>query len=88
VANEYIWQPTHPYLGAMANTRFELQGEYVELNQLLKLVGACESGGQGKQLVAEGLVRVDGEVELRKTCKIRVGQLVEFEDLTIEVVGL
>lgn len=71
----------------MANTRFELQGEYVELNQLLKLVGACDSGGQGKQLVAEGLVRVNGEVELRKTCKIRAGQLVEFEDLTIEVVG-
>lgn len=70
----------------MTNTRFELEGEYVELNQLLKLVGACDSGGQGKQLVAEGLVRVDGEVELRKTCKIRPGQIVQFQDLSIEVV--
>lgn len=70
----------------MTNTRFELEGEYVELNQLLKLMGACDTGGQGKQLVAEGLVRVDGEVELRKTCKIRAGQIVQFEDLRIEVV--
>ncbi len=68
-------------------SQFELDGEYVELNQLLKLMGACESGGQGKQLVAEGLVQVDGAVELRKTCKIRVGQTVVFEDLVIEVVA-
>ena len=68
-------------------SQFELEGEYVELNQLLKLMGACESGGQGKQLVAEGLVQVDGAVELRKTCKIRVGQTVVFEDLVIEVVA-
>lgn len=71
----------------MRNTQFELDSEYVELNQLLKLVGACDTGGQGKHLVAEGLVRVDGQVELRKTCKIRAGQVVQFEDLVINVVG-
>jgi ribosome-associated protein len=47
----------------------------------------CESGGQGKQLVAEGLVLVDGQVELRKTRKIRPGQVVRFQDLEIEVVA-
>ena len=52
---------------------FELEGEYVELNQLLKLAGLCDSGGAGKALVAAGDVRVDGVVELRKTCKIRAG---------------
>ncbi|MDE2381992.1 MAG: RNA-binding S4 domain-containing protein, partial [Xanthomonadaceae bacterium] len=41
--------------------------EFIELNQLLKLVGLCDSGGAGKQLVASGAVRVDGVVELRKT---------------------
>jgi len=71
----------------MERITFDLRGEYVELNQLLKLVGVCDSGGQGKQLVAEGLVQVDGQVELRKTCKIRPGQLVRFADLEIEVVG-
>jgi len=67
--------------------RFELEGEYVELNQLLKLVGLCDSGGAGKALVADGRVRVDGAVELRKTCKIRAGQQVEAEGMRIDVVA-
>lgn len=64
---------------------FALQGEYVELNQLLKLAGLCDSGGAGKALVADGQVRVDGQVELRKTCKIRAGQLVACQGATIRV---
>ena len=69
----------------MPTTRFELSGDHVELNQLLKLVGLCESGGMGKQLVASGAVRVDGAVELRKTCKIRAGQTVAVGDVRIDV---
>lgn len=69
----------------MAQIPFVLLGEYVELNQLLKLVGACNSGGEGKMLVAQGLVRVDGQVELRKTCKIRVGQVVTMDGLNVRV---
>jgi ribosome-associated protein len=65
---------------------FELEGEYVELNQLLKLAGIAASGGEGKHLVAEGLVTVDGVVELRKTCKIRAGQVVSIDDEVIRVV--
>ncbi|MBK7382447.1 MAG: RNA-binding S4 domain-containing protein [Flavobacteriales bacterium] len=65
----------------------ELRGEFIELNQLLKLAGLCDSGGQGKQLVAEGRVKVDGQVELRKTCKIREGQEVLFEGRTVRVVA-
>ena len=65
--------------------RFELEGEFVELNQLLKLVGLCDSGGAGKALVAAGEVRVDGAVELRKTCKIRAGQRVQCLGTTIKV---
>ena len=59
--------------------------EFVELNQLLKLVGLCDSGGAGKQLVASGAVRVDGAVELRKTAKIRAGQRVQVGDVEILV---
>ena len=58
----------------MATITIELRGEYIELNQLLKLAGVCDSGGQGKQLVAEVRVKVDGQVEMRKTNKIRAGQ--------------
>jgi ribosome-associated protein len=66
---------------------FELDRDYVELNQLLKLTGLCDSGGQGKQIVASGAVYVDGQQELRKTCKIHAGQLVQVEDVQIHVVG-
>lgn len=70
----------------MAAVRFQLEGDYVELNQLLKLVGLCGSGGIGKQIVASGAVTVDGRQELRKTAKIRAGQQVSVEDVTIRVV--
>ena len=65
---------------------FELDRDHVELNQLLKLVGVCDSGGAGKALVASGAVSVDGAVELRKTCKIRAGSLVTVDDIEIHVV--
>ena len=64
---------------------FLLRGEFVELNQLLKLVGVCDSGGAGKVLVGEGAVSVDGQVETRKTAKIRAGQMVTVGDVQIRV---
>ena len=69
------------------HAEFELNGDYVELNQLLKLVGVCDSGGAGKALVAEGVVSVDGQVELRKTCKVRAGSVVTLGDVRITVVA-
>jgi ribosome-associated protein len=64
---------------------FELKGEHIALCDLLKLVGIADSGGQGKAMVAEGMVTVDGEIELRKTAKIRSGQTVECMGQTIHV---
>ena len=69
----------------MQDIEFELDRDYVELNQLLKLVGLCDSGGAGKAIVATGAVLVDGAQELRKTCKIHAGQVVQLEDFTIHV---
>ena len=69
----------------MPTVDFTLESDYIELNQLLKLAGACDSGGAGKVLVAEGLVSVDGRPESRKTAKIRAGQVVTCEDLRILV---
>ena len=71
----------------MQHHTFELDRDHVELNQLLKLVGLCDSGGAGKAIVASGAVAVDGVVELRKTCKIRVGQAVTIGEHRIEVVA-
>lgn len=70
---------------AMQQLRFDLDRDHVELNQLLKLSGVCDSGGAGKALVASGVVTVDGVVELRKTCKIRAGQVVRIGDIRIDV---
>ena len=72
----------------MQQVTFELDRDFIELNQLLKLTGLCDSGGAGKQLVASGAVRVDGAVELRKTCKIHAGQQVTIDDVVIDVVAL
>jgi ribosome-associated protein len=69
----------------MQKVDFELTGEYIELNQLLKVVGLCDSGGAGKQIVASGDVKVDGKQELRKTAKIRAGQRVRLGDVQIDV---
>jgi ribosome-associated protein len=69
----------------MQKTQFELAGEFVELNQLLKLVGLVDSGGAGKNMVASGVVKVDGKQELRKTAKIRTGQVVRVGDVQIQV---
>jgi ribosome-associated protein len=71
----------------MQKLTFELNGEFVKVNQLLKLVGVVDSGGAGKNLVASGAVKVDGQPELRKTAKIRAGQTVSLGDVRITVVA-
>ena len=66
---------------------FELgEREFVELKNLLKIMGVYESGGEAMAAVAEGLVRLDGKVELRKRCKVRSGQIVESAGHKIKVV--
>ena len=65
---------------------FKLKSEYIALCDLLKAEGIADSGGQGKAMVADGIVTVDGEIELRKTAKIRTGQIVECMGSKIKVV--
>jgi ribosome-associated protein len=67
------------------STEFVLSREHIELCQLLKAVGIAESGGAGKHLVAAGEVSVDGHPESRKTAKIRAGQSVTCQGVTILV---
>jgi ribosome-associated protein len=64
---------------------FELTKPHIALCDLLKLAGVVDSGGQGKAMVAAGMVKVDGKVELRKTAKIVQGQRVETADIVIDV---
>ncbi|PCH91207.1 MAG: RNA-binding protein [Kangiella sp.] len=69
-------------------TKFNLKGrEFITLDNLLKIEGLCESGGRAKQVIADGQVKVNGAVELRKRCKIKPTQQIEFAGQFIEVVN-
>lgn len=64
-----------------------LRGDYIELDKLLKAMGLVESGGRARALITAGEVSVDGQVELRKTAKIRAGQTVAFEGTQVRVLA-
>jgi ribosome-associated protein len=59
--------------------------EFIELIKLLKLKNIAQSGGHAKMMVEEGLVKVNGELESRKRKKLRNGDVVEMEELTIKI---
>lgn len=69
----------------MQTIDFQLDRDYVELKQLLKLTDLVSSGGEAKTLIGDGHVQVDGLQELRKACKIRAGQQVTLGDVQIRV---
>ncbi len=71
----------------MQQVEFQLRGEFIALNDLLKLTGVSDSGGAAKALIADGVVSVDGQVELRKTAKIRAGQVVALTGVRIRVIA-
>lgn len=71
----------------METRQFQLKDEHVRLCDLLKLAGIAGSGGQGKHMVADGEVTVDGRLESRKTAKIRAGQTVQCHGIQIVVLG-
>jgi ribosome-associated protein len=71
----------------MDTLEFKLSGEHVALCDLLKLTGIADSGGQGKLMIANGEVTVDGRPESRKTAKIRANQTVRCLGQTILVVA-
>jgi len=63
----------------------EVHSVPVELYKVLKLGGLASSGGEAKQVVAEGQVLVNGTVETQKRKKITAGDLVEFGGETIRL---
>lgn len=67
---------------------FELRegDDFIPLIALLKAVGIVESGSMAQEAVTEGLVKRNGEVELRKRAKIKSGDSIEFEDCLIKIV--
>jgi ribosome-associated protein len=60
----------------MTGTPFVLRGEFITLDALLKATGLAGSGGEAKQLIVAGAVRVNGEAETRRGRKLRAGDTV------------
>ena len=69
----------------MKKQEISIHTEYIKLDQLLKFAGLAGTGGQGKELVQGGEVKVNGEVCLMRGKKIRTGDVVTFHDVTLTV---
>ena len=71
----------------MENDIFTLRAgeEFIELIKLLKVKEISQSGGHAKLLVEEEAIKVNGEVELRKRRKLRKGDVIQYEKITITV---
>jgi len=65
----------------------ELEADFVELYKILKFEGLADSGGRAKQVIADGQVSVNGEVETKKRKKIAAGDKIEFSGQSIQVVS-
>ena len=66
---------------------FTLRGEYITLDALLKATGQVGSGGEAKQHITAGQVRVNDEVEVRRGRKLRAGDQVHFGATVVVVCG-
>ena len=69
----------------MQELDFKLDTEYIELNKLLKILSLVESGGKANNMITEGFVRYNGEVDTRKRLKLRKGDKIEFSEMFIRI---
>ena len=66
---------------------FVLRGDHITLDALLKASGLVASGGAAKLLIADGGVRVNGEVETRRGRKLRAGDAVRQDDCVVSILA-
>lgn len=65
---------------------FELTDhEYIQLNQLLKLLGLVDTGGEANQRIVDGEVKVNNKIEYQKRKKLRKGDIVNFNRQLIKI---
>lgn len=64
----------------------KLRDDYIKLGQALKAAGLCESGVDAKFAIQDGLVQVNGKVELQRGKKLYDGDEVSFEGETIKII--
>jgi len=64
-----------------------IQTETIRLSQLLKLANAVQDGAEAKFRIANSEVRVNGQIENRRGCKLKIGDLVEFNEETYKIIA-
>lgn len=64
---------------------FELKDEYIELNKLLKFTGVCDTGGDAKMSIDQGLIKYNNQVETQRRKKVRKGDTIQFQQYQIEI---
>ena len=72
---------------SMNSTDFELRGDHITLDALLKATGLAGSGGAAKMLIADGQVQVNGEVDTRRGRKLRAGDQVLLGGVSVRIAG-
>ena len=69
----------------MNEIQFQISGAYIQLNQLLKALGWAESGSEANAMIDDGVVKVNGKVELRRRNKIVVGFKVQYGEEIVNI---
>lgn len=62
-----------------------LREDYIKLGQALKAAGLVETGAEAKAVVQDGLVRVNGQVEVQRGKKLVAGDMVEYRGKTVKI---
>ena len=62
-----------------------LRDEFIKLGQAIKAAGFVESGVEAKEVIQDGLVLVNGEIDTRRGRKLYEGDVVSFENQTIKI---
>ena len=67
--------------------KIKIRDEYIKLGQALKLAGLVESGVDAKYMIQDGLVKVNGEVEVQRGKKLYPGDTIEFQNNQVQIEG-
>ncbi len=65
--------------------KIRINTEFIKLDALLKFAGLCETGGEAKELIQGGAVKVNGEVCTMRGKKCRAGDTVELDGQTVQI---
>lgn len=64
-----------------------IQGEYIQLIQLLKALNWVQTGGHAQIVVMNGEVKYNGQTDYRKRLKVRPGDVIDFDGRQVQIIS-